>query len=200
MAISIDWATRVITIPTSFLTYASGPVGVGGTYELDVNAFRLALKAIEESEEGIPFPDTHSHNTEVQLGITTYARVIEIINGYTVEFAETPFDQYTVICTGANHNLADVKVTNTVSLIIGNAAGLVVVNGTGGASTGEILAMPVEGSLDFQGLLQVLLAVMAGKSSITGSTVRFRDLADTKDRVTAGMTGSERTSITLDPN
>jgi hypothetical protein len=200
MAISVDWATRVITIPTSFLTHLSGPVGVGGTFELDVNAFRLALKALEADVEGMPFPDTHTHNTEVQLGITTYARVVEIINDYTVEFAETPFDQYTVICSGANHNIADVKVVNTVSLIIGNAAGLVVVNGTGGASTTEILEMPVEGSLDFQGLLQVLLAVAAGKSSITGSTVTFRDQADSKNRVTAGMTGSERTTITLDPN
>jgi len=199
MAISVDWATRIITIPTSFLTHISGPVGIGGVYGLDTDAFRLALKDLEDDEEGMASPDTHQHNTEVVLGITTFARVIEIINGYTVDFAETPFDKYTVICSGSNHNIADVKVVDTVSLLIGNSAGLVVVPGLS-ISTDDILEMPVEGSLDFEGLLQVLLAVAAGKSSITGSTVTFRDQADLKDRVTAGMTGSERTTITLDPN
>jgi len=146
MPILIDWATKVITIEDDFLTHVSGPVGVGGLYELDVNAFRLALKDIED-DEGMPYLDTHRHNSEVTLSGVTYARVVEIINGYTVEFAETPFDQYTVRCVGANHNLADVKVVNTVSLIVGNSAGLIAVATGSGPTALEIWQHPQASSI-----------------------------------------------------
>jgi len=124
MALSIDWSTQVIYVPQADLTSLGG-----GLYELDLDAFRLELKDIEDSEEGIPFLDTHRHNTEVTLSGVTYARFVEIINGYTVEFEN---GTYTVVCSGANHNLADVKVVNSVSLIVGNRAGLItVVSGSG---------------------------------------------------------------------
>lgn len=117
MATSITWGTKVIYVPKADLTFISGVL-----YELDVDAFRLELKDLEDNEVGMPFPDTHVHNTEVVLSGVTYARTVEIVNGYTVEFED---GQYVVRCVGANHNLADVKVANQVSLIIGNAAGLI---------------------------------------------------------------------------
>ena len=126
MAISVNWATRVITIPKSFMTEISPTL-----YELDLNAFRLALKDIEDNSEGMSYPDTHFHNTEVTLSGVTYARQIVITNGYTVTFED---GMYAVKCVGANHNLADVKNLNSVSLIIGNSAGLVVTSGSGGGS------------------------------------------------------------------
>ena len=136
MALSINWSTRVITIPQADLD-----VVAAGLYELDVNAFRLALKDIEDSEEGASFPDTHRHNTAVTLSGVTYARTFEIINGYTVtfEYLGTP---YSVRCVGANHNLADVKNVNPVSLIVGNSAGLITVatGGGGGPTAAEIAA------------------------------------------------------------
>lgn len=132
MAVSINWGTRVITVPQSFLTFLSGT-----RYQLDVNVFRLALKDLEDSEDGMARPDTHAHATQRTLSGVTYARQVEIINGYTVLFEDvgTP---YTVVCTGANHNIGDVKVTNQVSLIIGNSAGLIVVEtGVSGLTPGE---------------------------------------------------------------
>lgn len=131
MAISINWTTKVITIPQADLTLVSA-----GLYELDVDVLRLALKNIEDGEEGIAFPDTHRHNTAVTLSGVTYARTFEIINGYTVTFEDvgTP---YTVRCVGANHNIADVKNVNQVSLIIGNSAGLIVVASGSGLSTSQ---------------------------------------------------------------
>lgn len=127
MAISIDWGTRVIFVPKADLT----PLG-GNLYELDVDWFRLTLKDLEDDPEGMPHPDTHNHITESTLAGTTFARQVEIINGYTVEFEDdgTPAGHYVVACTGANHNLADVKVPNGTSLIINNSAGLIV-NETG---------------------------------------------------------------------
>lgn len=129
MAVSVNWSTKVIYVPKADLTPKGGVV-----YELDVNWLRLQLKNLEDSDAGMACQDTHRHNTEVQLSGVTYARFFEIINGYTVEFED---GQYVVMCTGANHNLADVKVQNQVSLVIGNAAGLITVSSGSGLSTEE---------------------------------------------------------------
>jgi hypothetical protein len=115
--ISINWLTKVIYVPQSYLTNLGT-----GIYVLDVNQFRLDLKDIEDSDEGMPFPQTHNHNTEVELSGVTYARILEIINGYTIEFEN---GLYTVRCVGANHNIVDVKVVNSVSLLIENSAGAI---------------------------------------------------------------------------
>ncbi len=119
MAISINWATGVIYVPKADLTLIQASPEVR---QIDLNWFRMQLKDLEDSEEGMIFPYTHNHNTEVTLSGLTYARIVEITNGYTVEFED---GYYTINCVGANHNLADVKVANSVSLIVNNAAGLI---------------------------------------------------------------------------
>lgn len=116
--ITIDWGnTYKIFVPQSYLTFLGG-----STYSLDVNQFRLDLKNLEDSVEGMSFPKTHNHNTEVVLSGVTYARTFEVISPYSVEF-EDGF--YTVTTTGANHNIGDTKVPNSVSLVVNNSAGLV---------------------------------------------------------------------------
>ena len=118
MSLSVNWATKVITVPQSYLA------SLGGSYyELDVDKFRLDLKDIEDSEEGMAFLDTHRHNTEVILGSITLARTVEIINGYTVTFGD---GQYVVTLTGANNNILDVINFNQVSIQSSNTAGLIV--------------------------------------------------------------------------
>lgn len=137
MALSLDYGTNVIFVPKADLTLVAGNL-----YELDVDAFRKELKSIEASQGGIPGEDTHIHNTQVVLSGVVYARTVEIIAPWTVEF-EDPGGapgQYVVRCTGANHNLADVKVANQVSLIIGNSAGLIVTD-TSGLTAGESAAL-----------------------------------------------------------
>lgn len=119
MALSINWGTSVIYVPKADLTLIQASPEIRG---LDLNAFRLELKDLEDSDAGMPFTKTHNHNTEVSLSGIVYARIITVLPPYTVEFED---GQYTVSCTGANHNLADVKVVNQVSLLINNAAGLI---------------------------------------------------------------------------
>jgi hypothetical protein len=55
----------------------------------------------------------------------------------------------------------------------------------------------IESGYTAEEVLRILLAVAAGKTDINGTTVTFRNVADDANRVTATMTGSERTSITL---
>ena len=57
----------------------------------------------------------------------------------------------------------------------------------------------IEGSYTTSEALKICLSVLAGKTNIVGSTAKFRDVNDTTDRVTAVMTGSERTTVTLNP-
>lgn len=56
----------------------------------------------------------------------------------------------------------------------------------------------LESDLDATEVMRVLLAVAAGETAIDGTIVTFRDRADTKNRVTATMTGSTRTTVVLD--
>jgi len=116
----VDWPNRIIHILQVDLTFISGSL-----YELDVNQLRLDLKNLEDNAQGMAWPDTHVHNPEVLLSGVTYARTFQIINSYTVTFEDIA-SPYRVRCVGANHNISDVQNLDDVSLIIGNAAGLIV--------------------------------------------------------------------------
>ena len=74
MSLSVNWDTRVISVPKSYLTEVADP-----EYELDVDQFRLDLRGLEDNEEGMPFLPTHAHYTEVEIGGTTYARMVIMI-------------------------------------------------------------------------------------------------------------------------
>ena len=120
MSISIDWGTKIITVPKAYTTLVqSTPTEIR---EMPINQFRLDLKALEAGAEGIPHIKTHRHNTEVLLGGIVYARTVEIISGYTVTFED---GQYAVNLTGANSNIGDVVNVNSVSVRSSNAAGLI---------------------------------------------------------------------------
>lgn len=133
MAISVNWDTKVITVPQSYLTPVSANL-----YEMDINQFRLDLKDIEDSSEGMSFPDTHRHNTTTTISGTVLARVVEIINGYTVTF-EYLGSPYAVNLIGANSNISEVTNINQVSIRSSNSAGMVV-SGSG-VMPGDITAI-----------------------------------------------------------
>ena len=197
MALSINWATKVISVPQADLAAVST-----GLYELDVEAFRLALKDIEDSEVGVAFPDTHRRNAPVVLSGVTYAQTFEVINGYTVTFQDTG-TPYTVRVVGANHNIADVKNVNNVSLVIGNSAGLIVV-ATGGSSgptaaqvADAVWQHLIESSLTAEQLLRLLAAQAAGDATgLDGPVATFKSLDGTRDRIVGSVGGGART-VTL---
>ena len=119
MAITIDWPTGVINIPKADMTLLqSTPTEIR---QLNLDTFRLILKDLEDGEEGMPWPKTHNHNTTVTVGGVTLARVVELINGYTVTFED---GQYAVNLVGANSNVGDKVNVNQVSVRSANSAGL----------------------------------------------------------------------------
>ncbi len=120
MAITIDWFERIIYVPRNDLTLIqASPTEIR---ELDLDWFHRTLRDLEDDEGGMTNPATHTHNTEVTLGGLIYARVIEIINGYTVTFED---GQYAVNLVGANSNVGDVVNVNQVSVRSQNSAGLI---------------------------------------------------------------------------
>lgn len=129
MAISIDWDDKIIYVPKADTTLIQ--LSPFELRELDADVFRLALKDLEAGVDGMIYLDTHKHNTEVVLGGVTYARFIEIINGYTITFED---GQYAVSIVGANTNIGDVTNLNQVSIRTANSAGLIVTSGSGGSS------------------------------------------------------------------
>jgi hypothetical protein len=59
----------------------------------------------------------------------------------------------------------------------------------------------IESSITVREALRIILAVVAGKTTIVGDSppvVTFRNTTDTKNRVVAQMSGSQRTSVVLD--
>jgi len=120
MAITIDRLTNVIFVPRADMTLIqSTPTEIR---QLDLNAFRLELRDIGDSEEGVIFDSTHNHNTTLTVGGVTLARSIEILEPYTITFED---GQYAVNLVGANSNVGDRVNVNQVSVRSANSAGLV---------------------------------------------------------------------------
>ena len=189
MALGINWSTLNFTVPQADLTLITGSL-----YELDTETvFRQGINAIMDDEDGIVFEDPITHNTEVTVAGTTFARTIEMINNYTVEF--TPDSQYSVRLAGSNNNIFDVEnsilIQNQVQLISQNSAGLI---------NGEIVDQIVEGTINIQQAMRLILSTLGSKvSGVTTSTETFRDTADSKDRVIVTLDpNNNRTAVTLD--
>ncbi|WP_455363600.1 hypothetical protein [[Eubacterium] cellulosolvens] len=124
MAISLDPATRLISVPQADLTFVSGTL-----YSMDTDQFRKDVMALLASEPYIWMPDAYIHNTEVTVAGTTFARTLEFINSYSVQFENTG-SQYSVRLEGSNNNIFDVEngilvPTSLVTVISGNSAGLI---------------------------------------------------------------------------
>ena len=109
MAITIDYTTRIISIPKADMALIQ--LKPSEVYELDIDAFRLKLKHMEDNIGGISFVDTHFSSVATTSDGTVVARVFEIINGYTVEFED---GDYTVNLVGASTNIDEVLNLNKV--------------------------------------------------------------------------------------
>jgi len=120
MAITINWDAREIFIPKSDLTLIqSVPTEIR---EIDLDFLRLTLKSLEDDETGMLFPATHNHVAPIAVGGVSLARVVELINDYTITFED---GNYAVNIVGGNSNVGDRVNVNQVSVRSANSAGLV---------------------------------------------------------------------------
>lgn len=124
MSYSVNWLTKVISIPDTDLIPVSA-----GRYRLDMDAFRIEVRRIEWSE-GLFAEQILEHvNRKLNFAGADYAGFDEIINGYTIQFTGS---LSRVDLAGSNNNLIDVLVPTGVSVVPSNSSGLqVVVVGSG---------------------------------------------------------------------
>lgn len=129
MAITVEWGTGIISVnKVDMVLTQSSPTEI---YQLDMNNFRVALKDLEDSEDGMMFTDTHSHQPPVTISGAVLARVVEILDPFTVTFED---GQYRVNVVGANTNIGERVNVNQVSVSTSNSAGLQDLNSLQAAS------------------------------------------------------------------
>jgi len=205
MAVSIDWGTRVISVLQADLTYLGGSL-----YELDTDWFRLQLKDLEDSDAGIVFPKTHTHNTQVLLGGIYYARIVEIINGFTVTFEDVG-SPYIVSLTGSNNNIQDVTNLNQVQLKSNNSAGLINVvelqhdifggevhyDSNGASGTIYPVGTPLRPCNNFPDVTAIAEYRGFNRIHITGDAVL--DTGDNVENYTLAGQNASRTNIQMNP-
>lgn len=119
MAISIDYLTKIILVPRADLIELQNTPSF--IYQLNMEWFYRRVSDLQDDQAGSPFVDAVVNTAPVDVGGVLLARVIQVINGYTVEFED---GQYAVNLTGANTNLQDVTQVNQVSVRPNNSAGL----------------------------------------------------------------------------
>lgn len=103
MAYSVNWLTKVVTVPKSDLTQVSE-----GIFDLNVNDFWSAIHDIQDGE-GMPYLDIMASNAATSFG----PRGVLIVNGYRIEFED---GSYQVNLIGANSDIEINRVQNNVSI------------------------------------------------------------------------------------
>lgn len=159
---------------------------------------RVVFKAVLEADRVTPLTGQTFSASEIRVSKNGAA---EANNGGSV----------TEIAGGLYYYAATQGETDTRGLLIlrGNKSGVVLASQEG-AQNFILVQIGHEGMMDetdgvepgltLRGALRVKKAAMAGKSSGAGTgTERFRNTADTKDRITATVDANgNRTAVTLD--
>lgn len=117
MAYSVNWLTKVVSIPQGDL------IDLGDNkYKLDLYEFKNKCRSLEaEFTEGLSYDPIVSYYKNVDTGDVILAKVVLLVNGYTVTFED---GQYAVLLDGANTNLHNFTNVNQVSIRPNNSTGL----------------------------------------------------------------------------
>lgn len=182
MTISVDWANKLVMSTASIL---------------DLPAFKDSVRDLEDDAIGMQYPGVITYK-RVDIGGGAYFHSVNLINGYQLKFTGAgPFRVVgnlsgTIVDTG-------VQIERETSAAFSTTA----VGGSGytleqiGQAVGQRI---VEGALTDDQVSRLMLAVLTGKVSGAGTAMEhFRDVADSKDRVTMMVDASgNRTAVTLD--
>jgi len=174
MTISINHATKVITIPKSDTVLVGTNAATG--YEVrsyDEYALMRELAGYLDSADGIGLPNAFTHATQVVISGVIYARAITFLSPYTITFENGEYQVKLV--GGSNNNMLDVLNPNNVSVIPANSSGLqTVISGSGVTSQDKtdiisgVWGHVVE-ELTSEEILRVMLAALAGKRQGLGT-------------------------------
>ena len=85
MALSIDYATKIIFIPRADLVELQNTPSF--VYQLNMEWFHREVTDLQDDQAGSPFIDATSNTAPVNVGGVVLARVVQIINGYSVNLS-----------------------------------------------------------------------------------------------------------------
>lgn len=195
MAITIDHATQVISVDQADLTFVSGAL-----YDFDTNDFRLQVGALLDDEAYIWMPEAFIHNTEITVAGTTFARSIQLINGYSITFEDVTMS---VRYTGSNNDMFDVEnsklnPSGNVTIVSQNAAGLVNAGGDPAevwaeTPVAELAAIP-GATPTHSDMLQLIYMWIVNEVTQDGSTTTLKDSGGTT--VGSGTTSEAGGTVT----
>jgi len=195
MALTFDHASKLIGVPQA----DAGP--------LTMQALIDAIRTEEASERGIaydPIATASGKNTlggAVQTGIT-----VELLSTWKLSFQAGAYQ-----ATVNGGNLADalnrIQNSGNPQVLFQSSAASTLVTGNGGGTAptaaqnaAAVWSQILEGTLTAEQLQRLMASVLLGKVSGAGSgTETFRDLGDTKNRVTVTVDNSgNRTAVVKD--
>ena len=129
---TIDWGNKIINVfKTDMIQLQVSPTEI---WQLDIPSFKNTLGDLLDDEAGMTYPDIFNHNPSVSVGGAILAKVVEILEPYTITFED---GQYAVNLTGANSNIGDRVNVNQVSVRSANSAGLQDLTSLQAASFGD---------------------------------------------------------------
>ena len=188
MGLAIDWYNSIIQVTSP-------------DTEVDAQTLHDFIEDAMASPEGLLYADILQPEGKIENPASpgVYSQIILILNSpWQIQFWGG--SGYTRIYGGKIvGGLADEPIKAT-----GTAGDITVLESPVDGATIGGWSEPIDNGLTGAQLLQLMASVLFGKTSITDlggglATVKFRDLEDSKDRVTADMDGSERTDVTLNP-
>ena len=176
---SVQWDTRILSIDQSELV----EVTAGTVYSMDTGWLWTTIHDIQDDPGGMANPDIMFSSQPYTLSGVTYARAVEIVNGYKIQFTGpvAPNDHYAVVLQGGNNNVADVFIPNPVTVIANNSAGL-----AEAAGADAVWDEPIEGGYSARNLMRIMSAAMAGKlSGAESATIIITGVDGTTTRIQA---------------
>jgi hypothetical protein len=122
-----------------------------------------------------------------------------LMNGWKI------YADHSVLIDGVVYSedgLSPFVVPNNTNIVQNKVSNIVNTVSVGGSTSDPFLGI-MEGSTTYQQAMRLMSAILLGKTNIVdlgggNAQVTFRDTGDTKDRVIADMTGSNRTNVTKD--
>jgi hypothetical protein len=130
----IDWGNKIINVEKAdLLQLQTIPYEI---FQLDIPTFKAILGDFMSSDQGMIYSSIFNHNPAITIGGVTLAKVVEILDPYTITFED---GQYAVNLVGANSNIGDRVNLNQVSIRSANSAGLAISSGGNVTSSGLTL-------------------------------------------------------------
>jgi len=136
MSYSVNWITQLVSIPDTDLTLVSGT-----HYRLNMFTFLIEIRRLE-ANDGLWAPQIVEHtNPKINFAGADYAGFDKIINGYKIIFTG---NLTRVDLIGSNNNIADIFISNGVSVVPSNSAGLQKVSIGSGVTPQDVIDIAVK--------------------------------------------------------